>query len=306
MKKQNTKRALLMSALSMLLCVSMLVGTTFAWFTDSVTSGSNVIKSGNLDIVMEYWDGTQWVDAEGEVIPFVAADGRSEILWEPGCTYKMAPFRVRNEGSLCAKLLVLINGVTGDQKLLEAIEFKTGINNIPQSILDGSAGNQLSRFEGAEVGIMYGMPEGNVVFDWSLAGKGTVTPGTGHTDTSPEFTISGHMKEEAGNEYKNLVIEGVSISVIATQQTYESDSFNNRYDAEATYPIVSTAVIGGGESLKAGEVTVELPAGFEKNSYTLAVDNKTMDTNDAGETTVSLDINLLKDGVKVAPQTGVF
>jgi hypothetical protein len=69
---------------------------------------------------------------------------------------------------------------------------------------------------------------------------------------------------------------------------------------------VSTAVIGGGESLKAGEVTVELPAGFEKNSYTLAVDNKTMDTNDAGETTVSLDINLLKDGVKVAPQTGVF
>ena len=54
MKKQNTKRALLLSALSLLLCVCMLVGSTFAWFTDSVTSANNIIKSGNLDVELYY------------------------------------------------------------------------------------------------------------------------------------------------------------------------------------------------------------------------------------------------------------
>ena len=204
-KKYSTKKALVASLLCLALCFSMLIGTTFAWFTDSVTSGSNVIKTGNLDIVLEYWDGDSWEDAEGNIIPFVAADGRaqSDILWEPGCTYKMAPIRVRNEGSLNAKILITINGITGDSKLLEVINFNTTINNIPQSVLEGSAGNQLAQFEGKTVDIMYGMTEGNIVFDWSLAGKGTTTPGTGHTDTSPEFTISAHMAEEAGTEYMN-------------------------------------------------------------------------------------------------------
>ncbi|MBE6761234.1 MAG: hypothetical protein E7551_03015 [Ruminococcaceae bacterium] len=270
-KTKNTKRALLTSALALLMCVSMLIGSTFAWFTDSVTSGSNVIQAGTLDIVMEYWDGDSWEDAEGKVIPFVAADGRTEILWEPGCTYEMAPFRIRNEGNLSAKLLVLLNGVNGDEKLMEAIELKTRVNNIPESVLNGSAGNQLQKFEDAEVGVLYGMPEGNVLFDWSLAGKGETTPGTGHTDTTPEFTVFGHMAEEAGNEYQNLSLEGVSITVVATQQTYETDSFNKYYDKDATYVLpLNTAdafydatVKGGNYSLDAD---VEATDGYKTYS----------------------------------------
>ena len=64
--KKSTKRALLLSALSLIMCVSMLVGSTFAWFTDSVTSANNVIKSGNLDIKLEYWNGTEWDSVEGK------------------------------------------------------------------------------------------------------------------------------------------------------------------------------------------------------------------------------------------------
>lgn len=240
MNKNNTKRALCLSALSLLLCVSMLVGTTFAWFTDSVTSGSNIIKSGNLDIVLEYWDGNDWIDAEGKVIPFVAADGRAQdkILWEPGCTYEMAPFRIRSEGSLNSKFIIRLNGIKGDEKLMEVVELKTRVNNIPASLLNGSAGNVFQKFEDAVVGIIYGTPDGNVVFDGSLAGKGDVTPGTGHTDTSPEFTIIGHMAEEAGNDYQGLSIDGISITVVAAQQTYEHDSFNQYYDKNAKYPVV--------------------------------------------------------------------
>ncbi len=304
-KQKSTKRALLLSTLSLLLCVSMLIGTTYAWFTDSVTSGSNLIKAGNLDIVMEYWDGDSWEDAEGKVIPFVAADGRSEILWEPGCTYELAPFRIRNEGNLSTKLLVLLNGVKGDEKLMEVITFKTRINNIPESALNGSAANVFQKFENAEVDVLYGMPEGNVLFDWSLAGKGETTPGTGHTDTSPEFTVFGHMAEEAGNEYQTLSIEGVTITAIATQQAYESDSFNKYYDANAPYPEVATDDIGGGDSLTAGNVTVTLPANAPEGTYTLNITNKNVDKNDAGETTVSFDIELLKEGVKVEPVAGL-
>lgn len=51
---KQTKRALLMSLLSLLLCCAMLIGSTFAWFTDSVTSGNNKIIAGNLDIELGY------------------------------------------------------------------------------------------------------------------------------------------------------------------------------------------------------------------------------------------------------------
>ncbi len=303
MTKKTTKRALLLSALSMLICVSMLIGTTFAWFTDSVTSSGNIIKSGTLDIVMEYWDGDSWEDAEGEVIPFVAADGRSEILWEPGCTYEMAPFRIRNEGNLSAKLLVLLNGVKGDEKLMEVIELKTRVDNIPESVLNGSAANQLQQFEGAEIDVLYGMPEGNVLFDWSLAGKGETTSGTGHTDTSPEFTVFGHMAEEAGNEYQGLSIEGVSITVIATQQMYESDSFDKYYDKNSKYPNLVTSFLPENRteptSIEAGDVTVEIPADAPAGDYKLTVDNTSVVVDEDGNSVANFEIDLTRNGQSV-------
>ena len=60
MNKKTTRKALVLSLLALLLCCSMLVGTTFAWFTDSVTSGNNKIIAGNLDVELEYYNGTEW------------------------------------------------------------------------------------------------------------------------------------------------------------------------------------------------------------------------------------------------------
>ena len=68
MKRKNTTRnALVMSVLSMLLCVSMLVGTTFAWFTDEVVTGMNTIAAGNLDI--ELLDNIIRSLSRGETLP---------------------------------------------------------------------------------------------------------------------------------------------------------------------------------------------------------------------------------------------
>ena len=55
---------------SLVICIAMLVSTTFAWFTDSVTSGINTIVAGNLDIELEYWNGTDWVPVDSSTLLF--------------------------------------------------------------------------------------------------------------------------------------------------------------------------------------------------------------------------------------------
>ena len=98
MKKNVTKRALVLSLLSLLLCCSMLVGTTFAWFTDSVTSGKNRIVAGNLDIELKYSKNFDtWTTVEGTE-DLVDPDA----LWEPGRT-EVVYLKLSNEGTLVLK-----------------------------------------------------------------------------------------------------------------------------------------------------------------------------------------------------------
>ena len=211
---KSTKRALLASVMAMLLCFTMLLGTTFAWFTDSATSGSNVIQAGTLDIVMEYWDGDSWENAEGQVLEFKKGGNYNgivaDVLWEPGCTYELPKIRVRNEGNLAAYVVLRVNGITGDEDLMDVIEFQTKVTSVPQ-------GSQFTFMEGKSYPWYYDTPDGTVMFDWTVAPKGEVISNFGHTDTSAEFTVTGHMKEEAGNEYQGMKIEGVSITAFATQ-----------------------------------------------------------------------------------------
>ena len=103
MTNKSTKKALLLSVLSMLLCVAMLVGTTFAWFTDSVTSGRNTITAGNLDVVLEYWDGARYVTVDENTKLF-----DDEALWEPGHT-EVAYLKVSNAGTLALKYQLAMN-----------------------------------------------------------------------------------------------------------------------------------------------------------------------------------------------------
>ena len=105
MTNKSTKRALVTSAMALFLCFTMLLGTTFAWFTDSVTSANNIIKSGNLDIELDYWNGTEWKDVKG------ASDILTNTLWEPGVT-EIAYLRVANAGSLALKYQLGINIVS--------------------------------------------------------------------------------------------------------------------------------------------------------------------------------------------------
>ena len=194
--KKTTKRALLSSVMAIVLCLAMLIGTTFAWFTDSASTAVNKIQSGKLDVALEMQkaDGS-WESAEGKTLTFKTADNRAadKILWEPGCTYELPKLRVVNKGNLALKYTVEITGINGDAKL-------------------------------------------NEVIDWTIAG---ITVGNTFTSlavgANSEFTIKGHMQETAGNEYQGLTIDGIGITVFATQDTVEYDSNGNQYDQNAPF-----------------------------------------------------------------------
>lgn len=101
-KSKNTKRALLVSTLFMLLCLTMLIGSTFAWFTDSVTNSNNRVVAGNLKIDLLDADGSEL--EEGKLFG-------ADLLWEPGQMY-YRELKVVNKGTLAAKFNVCINQYT--------------------------------------------------------------------------------------------------------------------------------------------------------------------------------------------------
>ena len=202
--RKSTKRALLGSVMAMVLCLAMLIGATFAWFTDTASTGVNKIQAGNLNIELQMKDNDgKWVNAEGKTLPFLV-DGKipaegTQILWEPGCTYTLPELRVVNNGNLALKYKLVISGIRGDAELNNVIDWAV--------TLDGAA---------------YTLGE-----EHHLAAK------NGETVDADVLTISGKMQESAGNDYMNKSIDGISITVVAAQDTVESDSFNNTYDANA-------------------------------------------------------------------------
>ena len=56
----KTKKALRGSLFALFLCIVLLIGTTFAWFTDTASTGVNKIQSGRLDVELQYKDGDTW------------------------------------------------------------------------------------------------------------------------------------------------------------------------------------------------------------------------------------------------------
>ena len=216
--KSSTRRSLLVSATALILSIAMLVGTTFAWFTDSASTGVNKIQAGNLDIALEMKDNSgNWVNAEGKTLQFkvdgsIPAEG-TQILWEPGCTYELPELRIINNGNLKLKYKIVISGIGGDVGLNKAIEWTMTVK--------ASDGNSITR---------------ELTADHALEANAYNT-----------LFISGHMKEDAGNEYQGKSIDNIAITVAATQLggnldsvSGENDSFNNEYDKEATYPPLAT------------------------------------------------------------------
>ena len=249
-QSKSTKRALIASAASVLISCAMLVGTTFAWFTDSVSSGKNVIQAGNLDVTMEWRDGKEdptasdgWTDASGSAI-------FDYDKWEPGYA-QVRHIRISNVGNLALKYQINIASTGEVGKLAEAIDVYYVQGG--QQIANRSDLNGLT-------------PIGTLkeILAKPYAAKGHLLAEAGsNVDVA---TIALKMREDAGNEYQNLSIGSeFTIQLVATQYAHESDSFDNQYDANAEYPVQNlTEFKDAIQSAKPGE-TIALTADIAVN-----------------------------------------
>ena len=295
---KQTRHSLLTSATALLLCFVMLIGTTFAWFTDEVTSSSNVIQTGTLDIGFE-WSTEQnpllWNNAE---FAYNQPIFTANEIWEPGHT-QVRYLRVRNLGSLAFKYEMFINPTGEVGTLAEVIDVSWDIVTDNENFVAPTAENKSGSLN--KVGTLADLIGSN-----KAAAGGVLLPEDvtedGYYSGEIVICISFHMQETAGNDYQDQSIgDSFGINLYATQFDYENDSFDNSYDDEAQWPVIPSAgnsasadvqtdengyvlydVIITGDGMSALIPAGTLLSGDDVNKLTLSVSNK--DKSDANVT----------------------
>ena len=217
---KSKKSALLMSFTSLLICFAMLVGSTFAWFTDTATTGVNKIVAGNLKVDIIGANSEDHV----ETLNFTKATGAEgeQLLWEPGCRYLTEGFRIANKGNLALKWKAQVNK-----------------DNITNGKVDGStiAKDGKSLLDVIDFYVVTKVANGTETEVAIEDFVGNLTKDA----KSGVYYIKGVMQTTAGNDYQDLTLDGITVTVYATQLNHENDSFNNQYDKDAQYPITSFA-----------------------------------------------------------------
>ena len=226
---KSTKRALITGIVSLLVCFSLLLGSTFAWFTDSATSANNIISTGTLAIDLQYWNGTEWKDIDG------VSDILTNDLWEPGAA-DVVYLRVANAGNL-------------------ALRYQLGVNITSETSGKNAAGETFNLSDY----IMFGVAN-NIAVDANNAPEAFATREEAIAAIETEkaissgYTASSHMlpgeelylamvvymPTNVGNDANHNGTDkpeiNLGINIVATQHTYEADSFDEFYDDLAAYP----------------------------------------------------------------------
>lgn len=227
-KVGGTKRALLTSVLALVLSLAMLAGSTFAWFTDTASTGVNRIVSGNLDVGLEYWGGAEsgWLTAENSEDLF-----DENALWEPGYT-QIVYLKVKNDGNLALTYAMQITpvhetvgvSVDGEEfKLSDYIKFGWTAFTV-----DGTGAPVALGREAAQTG----------VGDGAQLGKTLHRQAAEPMEAGAEELVAlvAWMPEDVGNEANYSTVQPtieLSLKVLATQAGVESDSFDKTYDEDA-------------------------------------------------------------------------
>lgn len=227
-KVGGTKRALLTSVLALVLSLAMLAGSTFAWFTDTASTGVNRIVSGNLDVGLEYWGGAEsgWLTAENSEDLF-----DKNALWEPGYT-QIIYLRVANNGNLALTYAMQITpvretvgvNVDGEEfKLSDYIKFGWMTFTV-----DGAGAPVALDREAAQTGVGEGAQLGTTLHRQAAEPMAA--------DAKELVALVAWMPEDVGNEANYSTVQPtieLSLKVLATQAAVESDSFDSAYDEDA-------------------------------------------------------------------------
>lgn len=213
---KNTKRALILSAIALLLCFSLLVGSTYAWFTDSVTSASSKIVSGSLKVDLEVLgeDG-MWTSIKNDQSALF-----NYSKWEPGYTeYKV--LKIENEGTLAFKWYAKFVSENAITKIADVIDVYVCPSETDE--LSHPADRSLTGY--TKVGTLREF----------LNTISTTTYGALGGGDCAYLGIALKMREGAGNEYQGVTFGEFDIKIFATQNNVEEDGFDAQYDAGALY-----------------------------------------------------------------------
>ena len=225
--KRATKRALLTSIMALVMCVVMLVGTTFAWFTDTASTAVNKIQAGNLDVKLMYsTDMVEWKEATDQTKLF-----DDNALWEPGYT-QVVYLKVVNAGNLALKYEA---GFSKNYTSNKGKNVNGDWYRVDNYLKIGTA-EVTTKFANREaVWTAIAATEKTLAKDVMLT-DGWITLKAG--EESEPFAVAIYMPTSVGNEAnasKNRPskVTGLGIEVRTTQATVENDSFGPDYDANA-------------------------------------------------------------------------
>ena len=226
--KRATKRALLTSIMALVMCVVMLVGTTFAWFTDTASTGVNKIQAGNLDVKLSYLTKEGWQEVTDTTKLF-----DDEARWEPGHT-EVAYLMVENVGNLALKYQLSVNvanEVTGTSVLKNTIKLS---DYIKMGVVD----NQSTAFADRDAARAAVQAAGNIA---THTKNGKIA-----ADGDAQYVaMVVYMPETVGNEanYVGNTAPSIELGVklFATQDTVEKDSFDDQYDKDAPANVTTAA-----------------------------------------------------------------
>ena len=245
---KNAKRNVIVSAiLTIALCFSLMIGGTYAWFTDSAKVSVNKIVSGTLKVGLNMWDeeNEQWVDANGKTLSFIRTDAEDEDngLWAPGYKFKLPKLQVVNKGNLRLKYKLEFNGMS-DSLLLDVLTFRVKV--------DG----------GEEKAVSVG---GAILENEILA-----------ANEDKEVEIFGEMNENAKNEYQNLEVKNMSITLTATQTNATEYPFNSvslsSGSLTVSEPVYASGEWGAVRAERNAQITVEADVkAVEKDHGAVAV-----------------------------------
>lgn len=242
--KSTLQQTYFISLLCMVLCVSMFLGTSYAWFTSNVTSPQNEIYIGILNVGLYKQEvveqQTVWTDLSAENVKFFDSDN---VYWEPGYTM-LETVQVKNNGNLAFKyVLSFTDGTLADnstQNLAEVAKYfdvwvydhKENNNVAPEptsfaEITDADSG-------WVPAGTLDQILTGKAVFKGAVNAAGESSQSTGATTpvTEATYTVALHMNE---NAVITLMGEKITLNVklVAYQMTAEQDSLGSAYDQMA-------------------------------------------------------------------------
>ncbi|MBQ9975114.1 MAG: hypothetical protein IJP16_01275 [Clostridia bacterium] len=224
--KRSTRHSLIMSALSLLLCASMLIGTTFAWFTDSVTSTGNKIQSGTLVLDLEMYDKDNTTADKYASIKESKAPIFNYEKWEPGYT-EVKLLKIENEGTLALKWYAKFVSSEKLSILSDVIDVWVKKDTNALAMPD-------TRDLEAD-GYQYVGNLTSFINTIETTTKGELMP-MGEAGDKIYLGLALKMQESAGNEYQDKKLGEFDIQLLATQLTYEDDSFDETYDENAAFP----------------------------------------------------------------------